>query len=69
MSEEIDFMKPFRERQAEEVELAVAEMNRGIRHELITEGMSSGARHDFMYKYAEQNELKGKYGGDCNVTS
>lgn len=36
--------------------------------EELTQGMDCMERHNFMYKYAEQNLSKGKKGGSCNVT-
>ena len=58
-------------RQAEEqveIDAATVRLEAGERHEVITEGMSTMARHNFMYFHADQSELKGKKDGDCNVT-
>ena len=34
----------------------------------LTAGFDTMQRHEFMYKYAELNEKKGKKGGCCNIT-
>ncbi len=59
------------DRQADEqkeIDAAIIRLEAGERHELITESMSTMARHNFMYLHAERSELKGKKDGDCNVT-
>lgn len=63
-----NMMSEIEAKQNAEVDVATNLMMEGKRHEDITEGMSTMARHRFMYIYADQNPKKGKLNGDCNIT-